>query len=252
MRIKTWSLLVSALLSNVALADGGFTVKTGIDYTSGTYGTNTRTEITSIPFIGSYETGDWTFKATVPYVRINGADNVIAGIGAVSKTGAGVRTAAGLGDVTTAATYSLLAEPKAQLGVDVTGKIKFGTADSDKELGTGRNDYWLMVDAYKKYGNLTYLGGLGYGKLGSSSTLQLDNVFSANAGVSYKLNEQASLGALVDYRTKSSDAGSDQRELTAFYMRKLGGGYKLQAFASKGFSDGSPDWGGGLNIGYNF
>lgn len=238
------------LLSQAALAD--VTVKTGFDYSSGTYGTNTRTEITSIPVIASYETGDWTFKATVPYVRITGADNVVAGVGVVKQSATTVRTASGLGDITTAATYTVFSDPSTQFGVDVTGKIKFGTASSSQGLGTGQNDFWALVDIYRKYGDLTYFGGVGYGVLGSSSTLQLKNVVSANAGVSYKLNRQASLGTMYDFRTKSADTGFNQRELTAFYSQKLNGGYKLQAYASKGFSDGSPDWGTGLNVGYSF
>lgn len=244
--------LLSPLFSHVALADSGVSFKTGYDYTTGTYGTNNRTEITSVPFIAGYETGNWTFKATLPYVRITGSDNVIAGVGAVRKSTTAVRTESGLGDLTTAATYSLVADPKTQFGVDVTGKIKFGTADKDKGLGTGENDYWLMIDPYKKLGDVTYFGGVGLGILGSSSTLQLNNVVSANAGLSYKLDAQASAGAVFDYRSKASDAGFDQRELTAFYSRKLGEAYKLQAYATKGFSDGSPDWGAGLNVGYHF
>lgn len=244
--------LLSPLVAHNALADSGITVKTGFDYTSGNYGTNNSTEITSIPFIASYETGSWTFKATLPYVRITGTDNVIAGVGAVRKTSTIVRTESGLGDLTTAATYALIADPNTQFGVDVTGKIKFGTANSDKGLGTGQNDYWLMIDPYKKLGNVTYFGGVGVGFLGSSSTLQLNNVVSANAGLSYKLDARASVGTVFDYRSKSTDAGFDQRELTAFYSRKLGDAYKLQAYATKGFSDGSPDWGAGMNVGYSF
>jgi len=250
--MKKLTLLAAALLSQAALADGNFTVKTGYDYTSGKYGTNTRTEITAIPFIGSYETGNWTFKASVPYVRITGADNVVAGIGAVRQTSTVVRTDTGMGDLTTAATYAFMIDPKAQFGVDVTAKIKFGTANSDRGLGTGENDYWVMVDPYRKIDNMTWFGGLGYGVLGSSDTLKLKNVVSANAGMSYKLDQQASVGAMLDYRSKSTDTGFVQRELTAFYSRKLGGGYKLQAYATKGFSDGSPDWGGGANVAYNF
>lgn len=250
--MKKLTLLAAALLSQAALAEGNFTLKTGFDYTSGKYGTNTRTEITAIPFIGTYETGNWTFKASVPYVRITGADNVVAGVGTVSRTATTVRTDSGLGDLTTAATYAFMLDPKGQSGVDVTAKIKFGTADSDKGLGTGENDYWILVDPYAKIGNVTWFGGIGYGMLGSSSTLQLKDVVSANAGLSYKLDQQASIGAMLDYRSRSTDTGFAQREVTGFYARKLGGGYKLQAYATKGFADGSPDWGGGVNVAYAF
>ena len=250
--MKRLTLLAAALVSQAALADGNFTVKTGFDYTSGKYGTNTRTEITAIPFIGTYETGNWAFKASIPYVRITGSDNVIAGVGAVRQTTTAVRIDSGLGDLTTAATYSFMIDPKSQFGIDVTGKVKWGTADSDRGLGTGENDFWILVDPYAKFGNVTYFGGIGYGMLGSSNTLKLKDVVSANAGLSYKLDQQASVGAMLDYRSRSTDTGFAQREVTGFYTRKLGGGYKLQVYATKGFADGSPDWGGGLNVAYSY
>lgn len=250
--MKRLSFVAAALVSHAAFADGNVTLKTGFDYTTGKYGTSERTEITSIPFIASYETGDWVFKASVPYVRITGSDNVVVGVGTVRRTTTTTRTESGLGDITAAATYALLADPKTRFGIDITGKVKLGTADDDRGLGTGENDFWILVDPYKQLGKMTYFGGVGYGMLGSSNTLKLKNVVSANAGVSYKLDQAASAGAMFDYRSKSTDAGFDQRELTAFYSRKLDGGYKLQAYATKGFSDGSPDWGAGLNVGYNF
>jgi hypothetical protein len=250
--MKKLTLLAAAFVSQLALADSNFTVKTGYDYTTGKYGTSTETRITAIPFIGTYETGNWTLKASIPYVRITGADNVVAGIGAVRSTATALRTDSGLGDLTTAATYSFMTDPKAQFGIDVTGKIKFGTADSDKGLGTGENDYWILADPYIRMGNVTWFGGIGYGMLGSSDVLPLKDVVSANAGLSYKLDQQSSAGAMLDYRSKSTDAGFAQRELTGFYSRKFDGGYKLQVYATKGFSDGSPDWGGGLNVAKNF
>lgn len=250
--MKRLTLLAAVLVSQAALADGNFTVKTGFDYTTGKYGTDTTTEITAIPFIGAYETGNWTFKASIPYVRITGSDNVIAGVGAVRQTATTVRTDSGLGDLTTAATYSFMIDPQSQFGIDVTGKVKWGTANSDRGLGTGENDFWILVDPYTKIGNVTYFGGIGYGMLGSSDTLKLKDVVSANAGLSYKLDQLSSVGAMLDYRSRSTDTGFAQREITGFYSRKLGSGYKLQAYATKGFADGSPDWGAGLNVAYSY
>ncbi|HYD96749.1 MAG TPA: hypothetical protein VEC01_15580 [Noviherbaspirillum sp.] len=244
--------LLSPVLTTVALADSNITLKTGYDFSSGTYGSTTRTDISAVPFIGSYETGNWTLKATLPYIRITGADNVVAGVGAVRQTGVAARTASGWGDLTAAATYSFALDPKAQFGVDVSGKIKFGIADSARGLGTGEHDYWLLVDPYRRIGNTTWFGGLGYGVLGSSPGLKLKNVVSANVGLSQKIDDRASAGVIFDYRTRSTDIGYAQRELTAFYSRKFDADYKMQAYATKGFSDGSPDWGAGLNLGRQF
>jgi hypothetical protein len=241
--------VAAASLSPLALANN-VSVKTGYDYSTGTYGTGIETEITSIPFIVNYETGDWIFKATVPYVEIKGADNVRTGVGPVAPTADSVRTVSGLGDVTVSAIRTFFLDN--QTGFDLGGKVKLATADDEKGLGTGENDYWLLADVYRKIGSVIYFGGVGYGMLGDSPELQLKNVVSANLGASFKVNEAASVGATFDTRTESTEGGFAQREVTAFYMHKLGGGYRLQAYALKGFSDGSPDWGGGLNIGYSF
>jgi hypothetical protein len=248
---RTALALTVVSFSQIAFADG-FTVRTGYDYSTGKYGTNTSTDITSIPFSINYEKEDWSVKATLPYLRITGANNVLPGVGAVGPVANAARTVSGLGDITLAATRALFMDAKAQMGFDVTGKIKFGTADFDKGLGTGENDYWVLADLYKRIGSITYFGGVGYGVLGDSPQLQLKNVISTNIGASYRLNDAASIGASFDTRTRSTNTGFAQRDMTLFYMHKLAAAYKLQAYAIKGFSDGSPDWGGGLNVGYSF
>jgi len=53
----------------------------GFDYSSGKYGSDTTTTILSIPVIGTYLSGDWMLKLTVPFVRITGNGTVIPGMG---------------------------------------------------------------------------------------------------------------------------------------------------------------------------
>src|SRR5258705_1572146 len=94
--MKSRSLLRGALattfcLSSSALfgADGVFTLGTGFDYTTGKYGTSEKTEILYVPLSGKYETGPWTFRAVVPYIRITGPGNVVgAGADRVTLPGA--------------------------------------------------------------------------------------------------------------------------------------------------------------------
>lgn len=245
-------LLLAGAVSVANAEDANVSFKTGYDYSSGKYGSTTETKITSIPMTLNVEKGDWTFKASVPYVRIDGASDVIVGVGKTTSTSTTTRSVSGLGDLTTSATYSLYNDKTSKTGLDLTGKIKFGTASESKGLGTGQNDFWMMADGYKQIGNTTLLAGIGYGILGSSDTLRLNNVVSGNIGASYKLDDKSNVGAMFDARTKSVDTSEGMREMTLFYTHKLGSGYKLQAYAVKGFSDGSPNWGGGLNIGYNF
>lgn len=262
-------LLAFAASAAHAADDGKFLVSAGADYTTGKYGTDTSTDIWDVPFAFGYTTGPWSFKLTVPYVSISGANNVIPGIGQVQNTNpqgrgrgrGGVPTppatvttgsASGLGDVVAQATYQVYADDAAQFGVDLTGKVKFGTADENKGLGTGKNDYGLNVDLYKGFGAWTVFGGAGYTRYGSSDFIPLHNGWNANLGGSYKLSEADSVGAYYYYREKISDAGFQQSEATAYWNHRIGEAWRVQAYVLAGFADGSPDWGGGATVKYSF
>ena len=267
MKKSNMVLALSAVVLSISTVAGAeestVSVGTGFNYSSGTYGTSQTTRISTVPFDLGYETGAWTFKLDVPFINISGPANVIPGIGRVkndnpklrSSGNAGVFTsgsASGFGDVVTSASYNLYNDAAAQFGIDLGGKIKFGTADKNKGLGTGENDYGAEIDVYKKVNSVTIFGGLGYTKLGSSQYIQLKNVFNASIGASLALNEVSSAGISFDYRQRSSDSGFSRREATAFYTLRAAKAWKTQLYLLKGFSDGSPDFGAGLTAAYSF
>lgn len=279
MNLKNTSTLcalgVLGLMAQAAHADDGSTIKVGagIDYTTGKYGTSTTTDITQVPVTLGYDIDNWSFKLAVPYIHVSGADNVIPGVGPVNNSNPNGRgkgkgrgnsqggatpttettgSASGLGDITAAATYEAYTNSDAQFGIDLTGKVKFGTADADKGLGTGKNDYTFSVDMYKGFGAWNVFGGVSYTWLGSSQYIRLNDVFGANLGASYKLDSHSSFGAYYDYREKTSDAGFARNELTAYYAYKFANNWKAQAYVTKGFTDGSPDWGVGATVVHSF
>ncbi|MCE5233707.1 MAG: transporter [Mizugakiibacter sp.] len=262
-------LLAFAASAAHAADDGKFVASAGVDYTTGKYGTDTSTDIWDVPLGFGYATGPWSFKLTVPYISISGANNVIPGVGRVENTNPQGRgrgrggmptppsavttgSASGLGDVVAQATYQLYSDDAAQFGVVVTGKVKFGTADENKGLGTGKNDYGLNVDLYKGFGAWTVFGGAGYTNYGSSDFIPLHNGWNANLGAGYKLSEADSVGAYYYYREKISDAGFQQSEATAYWNHRIGEAWRVQAYVLAGFADGSPDWGGGATVKYSF
>ena len=140
------------LLPNLSQAEGAFSLTSGVDYSSGKYGQSQSTDITYIPLIAKYETDSTTFKLTVPWVKIRGPGDVVGGNAPIvlGKSNRPVTTESGLGDIVFAATQTI-----AQFGetnpllLDLTGKVKFATGSRSKGLGTGENDYTIMLDAYK-------------------------------------------------------------------------------------------------------
>src|SRR5947208_8313477 len=197
MQRKLFALGLLAFAQGALAADAGeFRPGVGFNYNSGEYGTSTITEILSIPVIARYDHGPWIFKLTIPYLSISGGTSVVPGIGRVSSSnpkrrgdGASEATATGLGDIVASATYTTFYNSATTFGVDVTGRLKLGTADRDQGLGTGANDYSMQVDVYKTYDRVTYFGGIGYTELGSSPYIQLDSVLNATAGASYNVDE---------------------------------------------------------------
>ncbi|GAB6194730.1 transporter [Lysobacter xanthus] len=258
------TLLACALLlaAGAAHAEDGFSLGVGVDYTSGKYGSDTTTRILQVPVSGKYTTGNWAFKASLPWMRVEGDANVVPGLGSIvnlnpvgrGRGGAGTGTgttapandsASGLGDLRLAATYSL--PTTSGLGVDLTANAKLATADEDKGLGTGANDYGVAVDLYRDVGGTTLFGGAGYTWLGSSDYIDVDAVANANVGVSRKLGTGSSVGVVYDWREAATTTTDPRSELTGFVTMPTGTKNQLQVYATKGFSDGSPDWGAGVS-----
>lgn len=241
----------------LAAEQGVWGLGTGIHYSSGDYGTSATTTILSIPLTARYDRGPWTFRGSIPYLQVEGPSTVIPGVGAVEnrnprgrgRTGAtGEGTASGLGDLVLSATYAAYYDRASQIGIDLTGKLKVATADEDEGLGTGENDAAAIVEVFKTLDRLTLFGGVGRHFLGSSSFIELEDVWSWSLGASYRIDDRDSAGLMYDARDRVSSSASAQRELTAFWARKLDRDWKGQAYLLKGFSDGSPDWGAGLSV----
>lgn len=270
-------LLIGMPAAHATTTDNGqFSLSAGADYSSGKYGTSSTTDIWSVPFTAEYQSSDWTFKLIVPYINVSGPANVIPGVGKTNNGnphgrglghlvggilnpgGAGSNTtvssgsASGLGDVVASAGYQVFTSSDQTFGVDLTGRVKFGTADENKGLGTGKNDYGLSLDTYKVIGSTTVFGGVGWTDYGSSQYIKLKNGFNASLGAQYKLSQRDSIGAYYYYRERIAEGGAPQSELSGYWNHKLGESWRLQAYVMGGFANGSPDYGAGASLKYAF
>jgi len=137
---------------------------TGVEYSTGKYGGTDDIEELYVPFtfrVGLERVG---FRLTAPYLRVTAPDDtVIADPGTEPLPGSGATvTESGLGDVIGVITlYDLYVSNDANVVVDLTGKIKFATADETKGLGTGENDYTLQFDAFRFFDRLSLQGTAG-------------------------------------------------------------------------------------------
>lgn len=232
-----------------AIAEQGtFSLTSGIDFSSGKYGGSTATEVIYIPFTARYETGDGLYKLTVPYISITGPGNVTPNIGRAVYASNAARTDAGMGDVVATATRSLINSAQSGIVIDITGKVKFGTADKFKGLGSGANDYAGETSVYKIFGRASVFGTIGYKIFGQSPGYTLNNTFYGSLGFSNKIDDQVSAGMIYDYRQATSSWGDPQKEWTIFLNRKINKQWKMQTYFFTGSGISSPDFGAGAML----
>lgn len=260
--MKRSALLCAMLmLAGTVHAADGASASVGVDYSTGDYGTDTTTKILSVPVTARFNAGNWSYKASLPWMRVEGDPNVVPGLGSLDNlnprgrgrggmaggdpTASSTGSASGIGDLRLAATYSF--DTGSELGIDVTGNAKIATADEDKGLGTGANDYGIALDLYREFGGTLFFGGAGYTLLGDSDYIDVDSVLNANLGASRRVG-RGSLGAMYDWREAASATADDRSEITGFYSFPTGDRTKMQVYGFTGFSDGSPDVGAGLNL----
>lgn len=243
-------LIIISCISLTALADPRLTFTSGLDYSSGSYGQSEKTRITYVPLITKFELDDrWTFKAVVPWLRIDGPGGVTADSRITTGTTTNRRTTeSGLGDIVLGTTYSALQLDAQKLYIDVGAKIKLPTASERKGLGTGKTDYTLSTDIYKTFDRFTLLGTIGYKVLGDPSGISLNNVWFSTVGGVYKLDDQNSVGATLDLRQATTNQSTGLREYSVFYSHKFNQSYKLQTYIVAGDTTSSVDVGAGAML----
>ena len=249
--------IVFAILSAAASAQGSesaIRLSTGLEYSSGDYGGTETIEDLYVPVIGGVSYGRMSFEITVPYLSVTApAGTTITEPGGEPVSGSGTTTTeSGLGDIIAGATfYDVFYSIDHDIAVDLTGKIKFGTADENKGLGTGEQDYTLRVDLFKFFEQFTLSGSAGYKFRGDPVHQDLENVFLGSIGGVFAANDKARYGLIYDYRESALPDGDAVSEVSAFLSRALSDTWRLQFYAFTGFSDSSPDWGGGILVSVN-
>ncbi|MEO6006299.1 MAG: hypothetical protein ABIZ04_23870 [Opitutus sp.] len=225
----------------------------GFDYSSGKYGFSQSTEVFSVPLNLSLDRDRWTFKATLPYITIKGPASVVTGTGAASGAPARPTThsESGIGDAMLSATFHARPVP-GELNVDVTGRVKFGTADEGKGLGTGETDYYTQVDLYQNFGTITPFATLGYRFLGTSTVFPLKDGLYASAGAAFRVSEKTVVGAAYDWRSRIIDGASNGTDGIAFVSTSPNERWNLLGYVIVGFNEASPDYGVGGLVTYKF
>lgn len=157
----------------------------------------------------------------------------------------------GLGDVISAFSYTMIDHAPSGIAFDVTARLKIPTASADKHLGSGQFDYAVQGDLYKNFAKYTLVATFGYRILGSPSVITFHNVFYGAASVGYRLSSAVAVGATYTM-AQSPVRLQDSRDVTLYLSQRVTNHFRLNVYGLRGFSERSPDWGGGINFRYIF
>jgi len=239
------------MIDSTAMADEtNIRLSTGLEYSSGKFGSAEDIEDFYVPLKLSADNGRFGVYITVPYLSVRAPTGTIADPDGQPIPGTGdTTTESGLGDVTASFTlYDAYYDPDLAFALDVTGAVKFGTADLDKGLGTGESDYSLYLDGYKWFESFTLLGSVGYRWRGEPEGAEFNNVFLGSIGGAWSAGTHTLVGVLFDYRESALASNDDVQEITGFASMHLNNDWNLELYAFTGFTDSSPDWGGGISV----
>jgi hypothetical protein len=248
-----FALLLLGLFAQNAPADNPppaiTTLGTGFDYSRGDYGLAADTEVLSVPLTLSHERGPWIFEARAPWIRIEGPATVVAGGGSPTRPTASAQS--GPGDITLATTYrfGLVADT---VNLAATVRAKLPTGSEERGLGTGETDLYGQVDLYRTFGSVTPFASFGYAALGASTLYPLEDGPYATAGAHFRTSERTVVTAAYSHRHRFIAGGDHGADAMLAITHDVNPRWRVMAYALKGFTNASPDHGGGLHISRRF
>jgi hypothetical protein len=229
-------------------------ISSGVDFERGDFGTQSRIEKTTIPLTVSAAKGRVRASAQLPWVRVTAPANVIAPTGPLGlpilvdpARPSTQSTRQGFGDLRVGAAYEL---PVPGIFASVRTGAKLPTASAEKGLGTGKADYSVGADVAKPLGAVTPFAGVTYTVAGGVDGYDLRNSFSGQAGAALRLGRRTSAQLGYSFAQSPLDAGEDDQRIVGGLNAGLGKSLSLGVYGSGGLSDGAPDVGGGLTLGF--
>jgi hypothetical protein len=242
-----------------------FGILPSFDYASGKYGTPDRTITRVFSLTVVYDQPNYTLTLTLPYIWKSGPSGRI-----LVRTAAGTNvlvtgnqplpatvvsaaplseSVSGSGDIVAGATRFFSGANETDPVYSLGGQYKFGTASTDKGLGTKKDDYSLLGGISKKTsGSLSLSATLGYTHYGSPLGIPLKNgswtLFAADNTLGSSVS---AVGATLFLDQKISAGSTGPAEATAYYRYDMNKTTMLRAYVLKGLSKGSPNHGVGVS-----
>jgi hypothetical protein len=236
------------------------TVDYGASYSKGNFGDRIPSETHTKTLSAQWTMYDVDFQLGTSYLeRTAPAGTIIRRVKHRLITVADrVVSSSGGGDINLNASSEIYYNARTAIAVNALGGIKFGTADSSKGLGTGKNDYSAGLAASYPFEKTMLSVGALYSVMGSPGLIIVNGVqerIRLNNAWSYYVSLSGEplphVSAAVSYGTEDQSSGptstyAQAASLSLIYNYNAHGG--VRAFVSKGTTQYSPDWTSGLSL----
>ena len=264
---KALPLIIYMLLATPAVgrAQGGqWQFGSAPSFSSGRYGTDTRTEVLHTPITARrlFGDGDVTFVFPITCIWGDGGVTVVngspvrqqrlanstAGRGATSgRTAAGSSGSArncGMGDVIVRGRYYLLDERAWFPTIAVRGHVKAPTASAERGLGTGRPDEGVGLEVSRTIagGTLAMVDG-GYTVIGKPAGVVYNNNWWYDVGIGQDVRKVVNLSVFFEEYRAIVPGLENPRDVLAAVSVTGASGWRFQVSGEFGLSDGAPDHG---------
>jgi hypothetical protein len=230
-----------------------FQLKLGPSYDEGDFGTRDTTRTFFFPVTLRYLGDRFDASITGSFVRLDSPSDVTIVEGQAQRTGTSGRRRvnSGIGDLILRGRYFLVDDPWPASWVPSFApfvKLKLPTADEDKGLGTGEVDHGVGFEWDKTFGDVFLFGDASYTFMGGD----FRNRPAASLGVGRRLTPAVTLSGLLDWRRALVRGNDDPLELVGLVTVKLSRTVSVTPNVFVGLTNGSPDWGAGVELSWKF
>ncbi|MBT0664262.1 transporter [Geobacter pelophilus] len=285
-RKLSWLVFLSGIVllpATVLAGEPLLTFGAGFEFTSGDYGTATRTNSVYAPVTIGFNPSDRLgLSLEIPYVYQSNT-NVIAGqfrqmqgqqmgmqsvAGAMAGPGSGAgmgnnslrssansdpsKAQSGIGDIILKAGYVLFQESDFLPQVRPAVSVKVPTADKNKGLGTGEFDEGVSVELSKWFGDWYTFLEPGYTIQGKSADLSLKNYVSCNGGFGYQVTDNFRPMLIIKGSSALADGLTELLEARLKLKYQATPHTGIEGYLAKGITTSSPDYGTGIAVFYDF
>ncbi len=212
-------------------------ISSAASHSSGRYGAEKPTTVTSSSVGATGSMGEWEVSATLPYLSVGpgGAELTIGGV--VIQPDGGRGRVSGFGDAFVTVGRTLPLGDGFPVEVAVEGQLKLPTGA--RKLSTGKVDGGVDVQLSRQFGSVSPFLSAGYRFYGDSAELALENGWAISAGATITHGRLTFIGS---YDRSSSPIGlPGAEEMFAVASGPLARNWNWTLFGSKGLNEGAAD-----------